>query len=262
MLLLLVLQLSNAFIVVNHRRCVNRSYYGADQRCTKKKTSSLQMGLGDYSISLEKPLGMILEEREVGNCGVRVKEVNDGGSASTSDQIVAGDIIRSINGVDVTASDFDTVMDLLVSSTLPIIKLDMGDGLGTMDMPPNVVKMLKSSQDAFLVDAVVRKTVREIRKENGGRKRLGDLLKVEVIIGAGVTTKNDTNRVMVRFFAIFSTDGVSSYSCNVSATANVNDNKNKEEIILPIDDSNIKIVSLSCAKDEGLGQIYQLISEE
>jgi len=74
---------------------------------------------------------------------------------------------------------------------------------------------------------------------------LGDLLNVEVVIGAGVQEDGKTGQT--RFFAIFSTDGVSSYSCNVSSKGR------------SLDDDSIEILSLSAAKDEGLGQTYQFI---
>lgn len=86
--------------------------------------------------------------------------------------------------------------------------------------------------------------VREIRR-NG---RLGDVIQVEVVIGAG--SRENGQRGMARFFAIFSTDGVSTYSCNVAASG------------IRQEDGSIKIVSLSCAKDEGLGQTHDLIREE
>ena len=122
-------------------------------------------------------------------------------------------------------------------------------------MPKNVVKMLKTKEEAFFVDAVVRKAVREIRK-NGS---LGDLMNVEVIVGAGI--QEGGNRALVRFFAIFSTDGgVSTYSCNVAAagvrrTQGDNVGGTTNEI------NSIEIVSLSCAKDEGLGRTFDLIRE-
>ena len=225
--------------------------------------------LGDYTVELEKPLGIILEEcgDDSGRSGgVRVKELTDSGSAATctSVDIVPGDVLLQVNDINVEKSEFDDVMDLLIGSSSPI-SLTFGDGLGIMDMPKNVVKQIKETQDLFLVDAVVRKAVREIRK-NG---ILGDLLKVEIIIGAGVTPQQeegDSNdkkkntkkkRVMVRFFAIFSTDGVSTYSCNVSATGIVT-----EEVVedgTSSNNRNIEIVSLSCAKDEGLGRAFDLI---
>jgi hypothetical protein len=45
-------------------------------------------------------------------------------------------------------------------------------------------------------------------------------------------------------------DGVSTYSCNISATG------------VKQNDKSIQIVALACAKDEGLGQTYELIREE
>jgi hypothetical protein len=201
------------------------------------------MALGDFDVELEKPLGIILEERG-SSSGVQVKEIVAGGAASST-QIVAGDVLLQVNSVDVSKSDFESVMDLLLSidDNDKSIRLTLGDGLGQLDMPKNVVKLLKTTEDAFLVDAIVRQAVRECRKRN---HKLGDLLKVEVIIGAGV----QDGRGQVRFFAILSTDGVSTYSCNISATG------------VKQSDNSIQIVALSCAKDEGLGQTYDLIREE
>jgi hypothetical protein len=196
--------------------------------------------LGDFTVELEKPLGIILEERGV-NTGVRVKEIRPEGSAASS-RIVPGDVLVQVGDENVETLDFDSIMELIVSSPRQV-RLTVGDGLGVLDMPRNVVNLLKSKEDAYFIDAVVREAVREIRR-NG---RLGDLIKVEVIVGAGV--QNDGTRGLVRFFAIFSTDGVSTYSCNVASTG------------IRQADGTIKIVSLSCAKDEGLGQTFDLIKE-
>ncbi len=197
--------------------------------------------LGEFTVELKKPLGIVLEERQAGANGVRVKEIGPDGSAATS-RIVPGDILVQVGNINVKDSDFDFVMDMIASSP-PFVRLTVGDGLGILDMPKNVVNTLKSKEDAYFIDAVVREAVREIRR-NG---RLGELIKVEVIIGAGV--QNDGTRGLVRFFAIFSTDGVSSYSCNLASTG------------VRQTDGSIKIVSLSCAKDEGLGQTFDLIQE-
>ena len=211
------------------------------KRINKQNHQLLNIALGDFSVELEKPLGIILEEREIGGGGVKVKELVEDGAAATFSQIVPGDVLLEVGNTDVSKYGFDSVMELLVQSESPV-QLKLGDGLGVMDMPKNVVKGLKTTEEAFFVDAVVRQAVREIRK-NG---RLGDLINVEVIVGAAV--KDQGTRGLVRFFAIFSTDGVSTYSCNVSATGVT---KSEEE--------DINIVSLSCAKDEGLGQTYDLI---
>ncbi len=86
------------------------------------------------------------------------------------------------------------------------------DGLGQLDMPKNVLQQLKRTEDAFLIDAVVRQAVREIRRDG----RLGELRQVEVVVGAGV--QDGGNRALARFFAIFSTDGLTAYSCNCAVT--------------------------------------------
>mmetsp|Transcript_7733 Transcript_7733/g.10133 ORF Transcript_7733/g.10133 Transcript_7733/m.10133 type:complete len:202 (-) Transcript_7733:352-957(-) len=198
------------------------------------------MALGDFTVELGKPLGIILEECDEG--GVYVKEMDKNGAAAKSKTIVPGDVLLKVEDNDVSKSDFDSVMELLIEAP-PQFKLTVGDGLGTMDMPKNVVKTLQTTEDAYFVDAVVREAVRRIRRDG----RLGNLVKVEVIIGAGV--QNEGKRGLARFFAIFSTDGFTTYSCNVSATG------------IRQDDGSVRIVYLSCAKDEGLGQTYDLIRE-
>mmetsp|Transcript_2383 Transcript_2383/g.6400 ORF Transcript_2383/g.6400 Transcript_2383/m.6400 type:complete len:296 (-) Transcript_2383:11-898(-) len=226
---------------------------------------ALALALGDYSIELERPLGMILEEREDGgSSGVRVqsvvKDAETAGSAWKTGRIAPGDVLLAIDGVDVSSSDFETVMELLTTTTATTTTLVLGDGLGRFDMPPNVLKRLETPEDAMMIDAVVREAVRKIRRDG----RLGDVLRVEVIVGAGVsqqqktTTTTTQKRGMVRFFAIFSTDGVSTYSCNVSATGVETDENDEKDI----SSNAIRIVSLSCAKDEGLGRTYDLIQEE
>ncbi|KAG7343265.1 hypothetical protein IV203_021210 [Nitzschia inconspicua] len=246
----------DAFVPTNQHSTSGES--GQNHRCLyavpSKELRTLQ--LGEYAVDLAKPLGMILEEREEGggNCGVRVKELIKGGNAGSawnSGMVAPGDLVLSINDIDVSSSDFDVVMDLLVEADSPV-KLQLGDGLGQLDMPKNVVQQLKSSEDAFLIDAVVRQAAREIRRDG----RLGELLGVEVVIGAAV--QNDGQRGLARFFAILSTDGVSSYSCNVSATGvQVSDS----DATISCSSLKVKIVSLSCAKDEGLGRTFDLIQE-
>lgn len=206
----------------------------------------LSMALGDFAVELQKPLGIILQERYDDSSlgGVRVKELVEGGAADVRTAIVPGDVLLKVNDNDVSELDFDSVMDLLISldDSSPAV-LTLGDGLGQLYMPKNVLKLLKSTEDAFFVDGIVRQAVREMRKRGNGR--LGDLLRVEVVIGAGV--QEEGTRGQVRFFALFSTDGVTSYSCNVSATG------------VRAEEGKIEIVSLSAAKDEGLGQTYELI---
>lgn len=235
----------------------------SESKSNSKLNSNPELKLGEYSVDLEKPLGMILEERSSGDSGVRVQEVLKDGSAWKSGRVAPCEVLVRIDGTDVSGSSFDSVMEILTApSDSASTTLVLGDGLGQFDMPKNVLQRLETTEDAFFVDAVVREAVRAIRRDG----RLGDLLSVEVVIGAGVTvTGSDTDsgsmlRGMVRFFGIFSTDGVTTYSCNVSATGIRNSNGNDANSNDPNKD--IQIVSLSCAKDEGLGRTYDLIRED
>eukprot|EP00566_Odontella_aurita_P016841 CAMPEP_0113551860 /NCGR_PEP_ID=MMETSP0015_2-20120614/14749_1 /TAXON_ID=2838 /ORGANISM="Odontella" /LENGTH=257 /DNA_ID=CAMNT_0000452779 /DNA_START=145 /DNA_END=918 /DNA_ORIENTATION=+ /assembly_acc=CAM_ASM_000160 len=211
--------------------------------------SGLLMAAGDYSVSLLKPLGIVLEEREENGDGggLLVKSIVGGGAAAASGKIGVRDILLKIGDTDITAASYDTIMDSLINSPeKEQISLTFGDGLGTMNITPNLAKQLKPDE-AVLADALVRSAVSEIRRNARARGSLGDLMSVEIVLGAGVR-KDGT--CMVRFFAIFSTDGVTSYSCNVSATGSRDTNEN------------IVISSLSCAKDEGWGQTVDLITEK
>ena len=202
-------------------------------------------GLGEYTVSLTKPLGIILEEREAGKPGVQVASLVEGGAADASGTIVKGDALVALEGTDLTQADFDTAMDALIAAPddRPL-DITLSDGLGRMDIAKNLAKSL-SAEEAIFADATVRAAVRQVRKIG---TQLGDLLSVEIVIGAGVRDNGKT--CQVRFFAIFSTDTVSTYSCSVSATGRKG-----------INGDDIEITQLSCAKDEGWGQTYDLIRE-
>ncbi len=70
----------------------------------------------------------------------------------------------------------------------------------------------------MIADDVVRAAVREIRGNDRSRNQLGNLICVEIVIGIAVNDLKGTKRYMVRFFAIYSTDTVTTHSCRVSAT--------------------------------------------
>jgi predicted nucleic acid-binding Zn ribbon protein len=98
---------------------------------------------------------------------------------------------------------------------------------------------------------------------------LGELRHVEVVIGAGVQdggNQQGERRGLARFFAVFSTDNVTTYSCNCAATGiqkTIVGGTTEDSTTCPIDSRRIQvqIVSLSCAKDEGLGRTFDLIQE-
>lgn len=74
------------------------------------------------ALTLEKPLGLILEESEDGIGGVIVTAVNEGGSAYDSpskDQLINAKV-STVMGTDVTALSFDGVMDVIINAPSPL----------------------------------------------------------------------------------------------------------------------------------------------
>ena len=72
-------------------------------------------------VSLEKPLGLVLEEnvRDAPE-GLYVAEIGSDGSASACAEIEVDDRLDAVNGVDTTSMGFDDVMDLIVDAPSPV----------------------------------------------------------------------------------------------------------------------------------------------
>uniref|UniRef100_A0A7S2GWY2 PDZ domain-containing protein n=1 Tax=Helicotheca tamesis TaxID=374047 RepID=A0A7S2GWY2_9STRA len=83
------------------------------------------------SLTLEKPLGMILEEVEEGMPnGVLVGELSDAGSAYASDERdrLVGLKLSTVMGDDVTAMGFDDVMEKIIDAPSPVtIEFELGE---------------------------------------------------------------------------------------------------------------------------------------
>lgn len=90
---------------------------------TRLFSSSESVDASLLSISLEKPLGMILEEIEEGAAmGVKVKELAESGSAFKSeygDQLVGLKVARVMQE-DVTSLSFDSVMEKIIEAPSPL----------------------------------------------------------------------------------------------------------------------------------------------
>lgn len=228
---------------------------------TNHHTRYLAMGLGEFAVELEKPLGIILEERMVGGKGggVRVESMSPGGAAALNGMVSPGDVLLSVGGKDVSTSSFDTAMETLIEAPPGKIRMTMGDGLGRMNMAQNLAKKL-SSEEAFFVDAVVRAAVRVARV----KRKMGDVTAVEIVVGAGFRDEEDggggEQRCLVRFFALFSKDaGMSTMTCQVSAIGVRRPLRPGGVPINGDEGREVAIISLSCAKDEGLGSTITLI---
>ena len=68
----------------------------------------------EVSVTLPKPLGAVLEE--CAPSGVRVEELQDGGSAAETGLLRKGDRLLSVQSNDVRTASFDEVMQLLVEA--------------------------------------------------------------------------------------------------------------------------------------------------
>jgi ferredoxin len=90
------------------------------------------------SLTLEKPLGILLEEVAEGQAkGVMVQELAEGGSALAYPQLV-GLALATVQGRDVTCLAFDNVMELIVAAPSPLtmdfILQDDDNDDGTIDL--------------------------------------------------------------------------------------------------------------------------------
>ena len=207
-----------------------------------------------FSVSLPKPLGLMLEERVAGaSGGVEVGSTVEGSAAEKCGLLQPGDVLLRVGETDVSGMSFDEVMEALVGTPSPVsltmARATYEDDDKPLDITPNLAKSLKP-EDAVLVDRTVRAARAALRASPGASRQLGRLLRIEIIVGAGV--QKGSGEIKVRFFAIFTTGGASSYSCNVSATGRPSEGDADGA-------GAIEIVKLSCAKDEGWGNTVDLL---
>ena len=69
-----------------------------------------------FEITLRKPLGLALEERDDAVAGLVVTECVAGGSAASDGTIWPGDLLLEVCGRDVSGMDFDNTMTLLIDA--------------------------------------------------------------------------------------------------------------------------------------------------
>eukprot|EP00584_Thalassiosira_punctigera_P018495 CAMPEP_0172554974 /NCGR_PEP_ID=MMETSP1067-20121228/57405_1 /TAXON_ID=265564 ORGANISM="Thalassiosira punctigera, Strain Tpunct2005C2" /NCGR_SAMPLE_ID=MMETSP1067 /ASSEMBLY_ACC=CAM_ASM_000444 /LENGTH=289 /DNA_ID=CAMNT_0013343463 /DNA_START=56 /DNA_END=928 /DNA_ORIENTATION=- len=109
------------------------------------------------SLTLEKPLGLILEETEDDTGGVIVTEVNEGGSAfdSPSAAQLIQSKIRMVMEQDVSSLSFDDVMDAIINAPSPLnIEFILSSSVETTGEP-------EASTPAYEVGAPVAITVQQ-----------------------------------------------------------------------------------------------------
>jgi ferredoxin len=128
-------------------------------------------------LTLEKPLGLVLEEVQEGEAqGVYVMEVSDEGSAAGNNQLV-GLILATVNGRDVSAMDFDAVMASLVDAPSPVSlefvmpnknkEENYSTAISLFDVGTTVtIKVLEDDGSETIVEAKVGDNLRKILLDN------------------------------------------------------------------------------------------------
>jgi ferredoxin len=134
--------------------------------------SSTETQPAALDVTLEKPLGMILEEVEEGEAkGVFVLELADDGSAAASefkDQII-GRKLTTVEGEDVTNLVFDDVMEKLINAPSPV------------SLQLAAQEEMEETEPLFEVGTDVTINVLENGKENAINAKVGDNLRTVLL---------------------------------------------------------------------------------
>lgn len=134
------------------------------------------------SLSLEKPLGIILEEVEEGEAkGVFVKELSDEGSAAEyKDKLVGLKLARVVDD-DVTSLTFDDVMEKIIEAPSPLtIEFELPQEPMFQVGTPVTITVLQSGEDDRAIEAKVGDNLRQTLLDNkvevyrGMKKKLGN----------------------------------------------------------------------------------------
>ena len=81
----------------------------------RPRAALCEMSANTRYLSLTKPLGMVLEERENG-CGAVIESLVSGGAAAESRAVAPGDVLVKVGETDVQTRAFDEVMEMLVAA--------------------------------------------------------------------------------------------------------------------------------------------------
>lgn len=125
------------------------------------------------SLSLPKPLGLVLEECEEGSpSGVFVKDVSENGSAASYSSKIAGSKLLQVGGVDVTAQSFDNIMELIINTEQKVdLVFDVEDDeamaadyeLGA----PVAIIVQQPGRDDLIINAAVGDNLRKVLLDSG-----------------------------------------------------------------------------------------------
>jgi len=166
-ILLTLILSSNAFVT-------SKLAFGARQSESKLAAATESGTSSDVlSLSLPKPLGMILEEVEEGaSKGVFIKEVGEEGSASAYTDKILGAKLAYVQGEDVTALAFDDVMDKLINAPDTVELQLIAGGQKEEEDPfpvgtPVTIKVQQPGKDDLSIEAKVGDNLRQALLDNG-----------------------------------------------------------------------------------------------
>jgi len=177
--------ISHAFVQKSVPKNIRLSSLPTSITITKSSSTSTEEQQSLLSISLDKPLGMILEEIEEGQpSGVFISELADDGSAAVSqwkDQVV-GLKLATVMGNDVRNLDFDSIMDQLIAAPSPlniefVVKAPADKELfpvGTVVL----IKVLGDKNDETVIEAKVGDNLRQALLENNMEVYKGQNIKI------------------------------------------------------------------------------------
>lgn len=134
------------------------------ETCNEQQNQKL---CGSIKVSLEKPLGITLEEVEQGKpSGVYVLDLDPDGSAATLDVNVSGMKVAKVMGKDVLGLDFDSIMDEIISApstvTIEFLTADNDD---------------KEQSSSFAVGSAVSLKIKDGNKEKIIEAKVGENLR-------------------------------------------------------------------------------------
>lgn len=165
LLSLFLFKATDAFVNPLHRHSVN----------TRLSLAGASVGTESLTLSLPKPLGLILEEVEEGKAaGVYVASFAEAGSALEYTRTIEGAKLSSVQGTDVSRMDFDSVMEAIINAPetveLEFLISKMADsGVSGEEYPvgtPVTIRFLGDSGELEM-KAAVGDNLRKIMLNNG-----------------------------------------------------------------------------------------------
>lgn len=145
------------------------------------------------TLSLPKPLGLILEEVEEGKAaGVYVASFADAGSALEYSSTIQDAKLTAVQGTDVSNMDFDSVMEAIIHAPATVdiefhVSKDDGEGEYSVGTPV-IIKFVGDDGRELEMNAAVGDNLRKIMLANGVEVYQGMKQKLGNCGGGGTCT--------------------------------------------------------------------------